>query len=84
MLVDITASFRGSIVIELVSPKGTLSTLLHTRPRDSSPEGIQWLFLTVRNWDESPVGLWALHVYSALGSRGGRLQDWQLICYGTA
>jgi subtilisin family serine protease len=83
VVVDASTVTRGSLVFELVSPGGTSSTLLHTRPRDHESGSMQWTFLTVRHWNESPMGRWALHVYSALGARGSRLNSWQLVLRGT-
>ena len=52
---------RGDLSIQLVSPSGTVSNLLHQRPFDSSSSGLKgWTFMTVYNWGENPKGVWDL------------------------
>jgi len=52
---------RGDLSIQLVSPNGTVSNLLHQRPYDGSAAGLKgWTFMTVYNWGENPNGLWKL------------------------
>ena len=52
---------RGDLSIQLISPSGTVSNLLHQRPFDSSSSGLKgWTFMTVYNWGENPKGVWDL------------------------
>lgn len=52
---------RGDLSIQLISPSGTKSNLLHQRPFDSSSSGLKgWTFMTVYNWGEDPKGVWDL------------------------
>ena len=52
---------RGDLSIELFSPNGTKSKLLHRRHNDDSKNGLKdWSFMTVYNWGENPKGVWVL------------------------
>ncbi|KAJ2381927.1 pheromone processing endoprotease, partial [Coemansia sp. RSA 2603] len=82
--VDMTHEFRGNVEIWLESPSGARSQLATPRPRDASREGLQaWRFMSVKHWDEDPVGTWKLHVRNALKPKyTGRLGGWQLTVFG--
>ena len=74
---------RGKLTITLTSPSGTRSPLLAMRPRDRSPKGfVNWEFLTVFHWDESPRGVWTLAVQDNSFSEG-TLNSWRLKFLGT-
>ena len=65
-VVTLSTSFRGQVQIFLISPAGTRSTLLASRPHDTSTEGFnQWPFMTTHNWNEDPSGKWRLEVRNA-------------------
>ncbi|KAJ1801956.1 pheromone processing endoprotease, partial [Coemansia sp. RSA 2599] len=83
-VVDMQHEFRGNVEIWLESPHGIRSQLAAVRQRDSSREGLQnWRFMSVKHWDEDPVGTWSLHVRNALKPKvSGRLKAWQLTIYG--
>ncbi|BGP30114.1 pheromone processing endoprotease [Rhodotorula toruloides] len=52
---------RGDVEVELVSPKGMKSILARPRRFDESAEGMMgWVFMSVKHWDEDPVGTWTL------------------------
>ena len=54
---------RGDLQIELTSPSGTLSVLLHPRPFDDKPsEYVDWPFMSVMFWGENPTGQWTLNI----------------------
>ena len=54
---------RGDLQIELTSPSGTLSVLLHPRPLDNKPgEYVDWPFMSVMFWGEDPTGQWTLNI----------------------
>ncbi len=64
-----TAPRRGNIGIRLISPSGTPSQLLSTRPKDHTGEGLEeWPFMTVHNWGENPSGKWVLEVSNTFPS----------------
>ena len=61
--VHIEHAKRGDVEITLVSPNGYESVLATRRPFDDSNKGFQnWTFLTVKHWDENPIGIWKLKV----------------------
>jgi subtilisin family serine protease len=70
----------GDLLIELVSPSGTVSVLAEPHIHGGRPSNL-WTFMTVRNWGENAAGSWRLRV-TDLGSRGGPLQDWRLQIHG--
>ena len=52
---------RGDLQIELTSPSGTLSILLHPRMFDRHPgDYVDWPFTSVMFWGEDPTGEWTL------------------------
>ena len=54
---------RGDVSLRLISPMGTPSQSLSTRPKDHTDEGLDdWPFMTVHNWGENPTGTWILEV----------------------
>lgn len=82
--VKLSATRRGNIAISLLAPSGTPSTLLTPRYSDWSGDGMDWTFMTLRNWDESPVGEWVLYVRNAQSNYDtGNMVYWQLTLYGT-
>ena len=54
---------RGSVQMQLECPSGTLSTLLSARSADYTQDGFDWTFMTVRCWDESPIGTWHFRIF---------------------
>lgn len=77
---------RGNLKITLISPSGTLSTLLSPRIRDEFDDTFnEWPFLSVHFWGESPVGVWELRVENSnlKSSVPGSLISWTLVFHGT-
>ncbi|KAI1794703.1 peptidase S8/S53 domain-containing protein [Ganoderma leucocontextum] len=59
----ITHTRRGDVEVELVSPNGIKSVLAGRRYGDSATTGFHgWTFMTVKHWDEDPVGEWSIRV----------------------
>ncbi|XP_025068263.1 furin isoform X2 [Alligator sinensis] len=77
---------RGDLAIYLVSPMGTRSTLLASRPHDYSGDGFNdWAFMTTHSWDEDPAGDWALEIENTSEANNyGTLTKFTLVLYGTA
>lgn len=78
---------RGNLKISLISPSGTISHLLFSRPRDTEDIAFNsWPFLSVHFWGESPDGTWRLVIQND-GSKStvepGKLFSWSLVFYGT-
>ncbi|KAF7638786.1 hypothetical protein Mgra_00001867 [Meloidogyne graminicola] len=82
-IVTLSASKRGDIQIYLTSPRGTRSTLLAKRQRDTSRTGFKdWAFMTTHNWGESAYGTWSLEIDND-GTDDAELLKWELVLYGT-
>ncbi|KAF8891204.1 peptidase S8/S53 domain-containing protein [Infundibulicybe gibba] len=82
----ITHTKRGDVTVGLVSPNGILSILAVPRPLDSAKTGyFGWKFMTVKHWDENPVGDWKLSVADrgTAGSNGTFL-GWNMVVWGSA
>lgn len=77
---------RGNLKITLISPSGTLSTLLSPRIRDEFEDTFnEWPFLSVHFWGENPNGVWELRIENSniKSSVPGSLLSWTIIAYGT-
>ncbi|KAG4091876.1 hypothetical protein H8356DRAFT_951657 [Neocallimastix lanati (nom. inval.)] len=82
--VDIEHQCRGEIQVELISPNNVVSLLATRRVNDCSSEGLRnWTFMTVKHWDENPVGYWTLRVTDKVkNNKYGRLYSWYMTIYG--
>ena len=81
--IHILGGERKDMSIHLTSPLGTNSILLPFRPYDISNEGfLQWPFMTVQSWGETPNGIWTLRI-EARGPARVELTGLELILYGT-
>lgn len=84
LIITINARARGDIVIVLEAPTATKSVLLTRRPRDYRST-MDWTFMTVRHWDESPLGDWKLYISNANApNRDAEVVAWSLKFYGTS
>jgi len=72
---------RGSLLIELVSPFGTVSTLQDVH-NDRSANINAWTYSTVRSWGERVSGSWKLQVTSKGSGSTGTWVSWQIRAYG--
>ncbi|KAL3074976.1 hypothetical protein niasHS_014421 [Heterodera schachtii] len=82
-IVTLSAPRRGDIQIYLTSPRGTRSTLLAKRQRDTSRTGFkEWAFMTTHNWGESAYGTWSLEIDND-GNDDAELLKWELVLHGT-
>ncbi|RTZ95693.1 MAG: hypothetical protein DSY41_01820, partial [Candidatus Poseidoniales archaeon] len=79
--VDISHTARGDLDIVLVSPSGTESWLAESR-NDNGNHYSDWMFSTVRHWDESSLGTWTLKVRDTDSGTNGTLNSWELILHG--
>ena len=80
---------RGDLSVHLLSPAGTLSTLLAVRPHDNIRTGLslfaKWPMMSVHYWGEevaSNGSVWKLLVQNT-GDRPATLKHWKLTFYGT-
>lgn len=79
---------RGNLRITLISPSGTPSHLLMSRPRDSDEDTFdKWPFMTVHFWGEKPQGTWKIVIRNEnrrrIADQQGTLYSWSLVFYGT-
>ncbi|ORX51333.1 hypothetical protein DM01DRAFT_1289941 [Hesseltinella vesiculosa] len=82
--INIEHQRRGDIQILLKSPQDVTSELAAVRPGDGSPDGIvNWKFMSVKHWDEEPVGNWSLLVFDELNKETtGQMLNWTLTLFG--
>ncbi|OCH93877.1 hypothetical protein OBBRIDRAFT_724092 [Obba rivulosa] len=81
----ITHTRRGDVQVELVSPNGIKSVLAARRPSDNANTGLPgWTFMTVKHWDENPVGDWSIRV-SDEGKEydSGTFLGWTMTLWGS-
>ena len=89
-VLTIQAQRRGNIVITLISPRGTPSTLLPRRSQDNDANGFyEYPFNSVHYWGEDPIGIWRLIIeYRDPVQKNSStppsmlLTSWSLIFYG--
>lgn len=81
----ITHTRRGDVEVELVSPNGIRSILAATRYGDSAKTGFPgWTFMTVKHWDENPVGKWSLRVNDQnKEDESGAFLGWTMTVWGS-
>ncbi|KAF9435715.1 pheromone processing endoprotease [Entomortierella beljakovae] len=82
--VNIKHQFRGEVEVELRSPDNIISKLAVARKFDDSIDGFNnWTFMSVKHWEEKPVGIWTLTVYDRLNATNtGTFVDWKLSLHG--
>ncbi|RHZ45254.1 hypothetical protein Glove_682g55 [Diversispora epigaea] len=75
---------RGDIEVNLISPNNITSKLGMTREYDEYNGGLSnWTFMTLKHWDESPIGEWTLQAKDRLNPHHtGTLQDWIIKFWG--
>lgn len=85
VIIDLEYTSRGSLDIFLVSPSGTISTLLSRRPLDVSRSGFdKWPLMSVHFWGETSHGKWTLIVRDKDSNNNrGLLRNATLILHGT-
>ncbi len=81
LVLNVTHGYVGDLVIWVKSPQNTKSTL-STQRTDPQDNLVDYIFTTVRSWDESSAGDWTFHISDESSNRVGTLQDYELIVYG--
>ncbi|KLO19269.1 hypothetical protein SCHPADRAFT_899101 [Schizopora paradoxa] len=81
----ISHSRRGDVEVELVSPNGIKSVLAAKRRFDQDSDGFPgWTFMTVKHWDEDPVGEWTLRVSDQQKEgESGSFLGWTMTFWGS-
>ena len=74
----------GDLKITLVSPGGTMSTVLNRSSRNMVQQAAipNWPLMSTHFWGENPVGRWQLIIENKLGG-SPVFQGWSLKIYGT-
>ncbi|KAI9487401.1 MAG: peptidase S8/S53 domain-containing protein [Benjaminiella poitrasii] len=82
--VNIEHQRRGNVVIDLISPNQVKSHLATQRSLDTDSNGItNWKFMTVKHWEENPIGNWTLTIYDVNNPEAkGYLLNWTLTLFG--
>lgn len=85
LVIDLEYTSRGSLDIFVISPSGTVSTLLSRRPLDVSRDGFdKWALMSVHFWGETSFGKWTLIVRDKDSQNNrGLLRNATLIMHGT-
>jgi len=78
-------SKRGDVSVELVSPNGIRSVLAGPRPGDTADTGFPgWRFMSVKHWEESPVGEWTIRVFDReVPEHSGKFLGWTMSLWGS-
>jgi len=73
------------VEVELLSPKGIKSVLAARRRYDQDDKGFPgWRFMTLKHWDEDPVGKWTIRVSDQhTGSHNGSFLGWDMSLFGS-
>ncbi|KAK9728498.1 pheromone processing endoprotease [Basidiobolus ranarum] len=76
---------RGDIIVHLISPNNITSELSPGRRFDENTEGFRnWTFMSVKHWDEPPMGEWTLRVIDRENpDKTGKLIDWTISFFGS-
>ncbi|KAI8889682.1 hypothetical protein K501DRAFT_136467, partial [Backusella circina FSU 941] len=82
--VNIQHERRGDLEIYLESPNGIVSQLATSRKNDESTEGFSnWTFMTVKHWEENPIGPWTLRVIDGKKPQHtGTFHGWKMTLWG--
>ncbi|OWZ26316.1 kexin [Cryptococcus neoformans Tu259-1] len=75
---------RGDVEVELISPNGVVSVLCRQRRFDDANSGFPgWKFMSLKHWDENPVGTWVIKVKDQVNpDKTGRFVAWSLQLWG--
>ncbi|XP_054160266.1 neuroendocrine convertase 1-like [Oppia nitens] len=79
---------RGNLQIILISPQGTVSMLMTTRPKDTNRVFPNWNLTSVHFWGENPMGHWRLVIRDPIvkhknSENKGKVKKVTLILHGT-
>ncbi|KAG9294682.1 hypothetical protein G9A89_008161 [Geosiphon pyriformis] len=84
VIINIDHTRRGDIEVDLISPKLVRSKLAAPRRFDSHRAGLSdWTLMTVKHWDESPIGGWTIQVRDRNNpNEWGVFIDWKITFWG--
>ncbi|KAJ4490405.1 peptidase S8/S53 domain-containing protein [Lentinula aciculospora] len=83
---------RGDVRAEIVSPNGIKSVLAGVssgdggRKYDKAKTGFPgWLFMSVKHWDENPLGTWTITVSDPVNTDfTGKFLGWNMVFWGSS
>ncbi|KAJ3716633.1 peptidase S8/S53 domain-containing protein [Lentinula raphanica] len=83
---------RGDVRVEIISPNGVKSVLAGVstseggRKYDKAKTGFPgWLFMTVKHWDENPIGNWTITVSDPINTDfTGKFLGWNMVLWGSS
>ena len=81
LTVDIDHKYRGDLTITLTSPDGTVSRF--SEVHDDANKNINYTFLSVHHWGESPTGSWTLNVGDGAEFDSGTLNNFTVQLLGS-
>lgn len=75
---------RGDLSAELHSPSGIISRIATPRRHDDAKTGyVDWTFMSVAHWGESPIGKWTVILKDTnVNEHNGTFTDWRLRLWG--
>jgi subtilisin-like proprotein convertase family protein len=79
---NVTHPFVGDLRVTLVSPSRTESVLATPRS-DPTDNFTNYVFTSVRHWDEHAQGEWTLIIADESGGDAGTWHNWRLTVHGT-
>ncbi len=85
MAIELTFNHQDfcDLLVELVSPSGTTSTLLFPfTPGGCNPANDTWRLGSARHLGESAGGTWTLRITDAANGSTGTFKSWKLTAYG--
>jgi subtilisin-like proprotein convertase family protein len=83
VVLNATHTYRGDLEIVLTAPSGTQSILAQEHLIEDGDNYSNWVFTTVRDWDEMSAGTWSLSVRDKEFLDVGDFNNWTLRVYGT-
>lgn len=77
---------RGNMEVILESPNGVRSILARPRRFDNDQDGFPgWTFMSVKHWDEDPIGDWTLTMRDRqTNGKNGTFVSWSMMLWGQA
>ncbi|WWC88034.1 uncharacterized protein L201_002937 [Kwoniella dendrophila CBS 6074] len=75
---------RGDVEVEITSPNDVTSVLARPRRFDDADTGFPgWKFMSLKHWEENPVGVWSIKVKDQSNpEKTGRFVAWSLQLWG--
>lgn len=82
LILNIDSTYIGDLRIELTAPSGLKSLLANTRI-DQQDDYTNYVFTSVRHWDERSPGTWTINVSDRAAADLATWVDYRLRIYGT-